>query len=65
VLRSSLDALRLFHLLRRWSDTTSFGLPGDLYQSRIEYVATWERSAPGGRFRGDHEGVGVRRRRSE
>lgn len=56
VLRSSLDALRLFQLSRRWSDTTSFGLAGDLYQSRIEYVATWERSAPGGRFRGDHEG---------
>jgi len=55
-LRSSLDALRLFHYSRRRSQTTSFGLPGDLYQSKIEYVSTWERSAPGGRFRGDVAG---------
>jgi hypothetical protein len=55
-LRSSLDALRLFQLSRSWTETTSFGLPGDLYQSRIEYVTKWDRSAPGWHFRGDHPG---------
>lgn len=51
--RTSLDALILLQHARRTTDTTSFGLPGDLYQSVIEYIAVWERSAPGGRFRGD------------
>jgi hypothetical protein len=54
--RASLDALRLFQLSRRISETTSFGLPGDLYQAKIEYVAVWEYSAPGWRFRGDSAG---------
>jgi hypothetical protein len=54
--RASLDALRLFHLARRTTYTTSFGLPGDLHQSRIEYIAIWERSAYGARFRGDPAG---------
>lgn len=54
--RMALDALRLFQLSRRVDRTTSFGLPGDLYESLIEYVAVWERSAPGGRYRGDFPG---------
>jgi hypothetical protein len=54
--RAAMDALRLFQLSRAWSTTTSFGLPGDVYESLVEYVATWERSAPGFRRRGDHEG---------
>lgn len=55
-LQSSLDALRLFQLSRRRVQTSSFGLPGDLYQSTIEYVAKWDRSAAGWRFRGDTSG---------
>lgn len=51
--RASLDALRLLQIARRRTHTTSFGLPGDVYRSRIDYVAVWESSAPGGRFRGD------------
>jgi hypothetical protein len=54
--RAAMDALRLFQLSRARSLTTSFGLPGDVYQSLVEYVATWERSAPGFRRRGDSEG---------
>jgi len=55
-LRSSLDALRLFQLSPSWTETTSFGLPGDLYQSRINYVVKWDRSAPGWQFRGESLG---------
>jgi hypothetical protein len=51
--RSSVDALRLFQQSRTRTRTTSFGLHGDLYASRIEYVALGERSASGGRVEGD------------
>jgi hypothetical protein len=54
--RLSLGALRLFARARRQYFTGSFGLPGDLYQSRISYVAVWERSAAGFTFSGDHHG---------
>ncbi|HUF34253.1 MAG TPA: hypothetical protein VMN58_13700 [Acidimicrobiales bacterium] len=55
-LAAALDALRLFQLSRRVTHETTFGLPGDLYSSPIEYVAVWDRAAFGWRFRGDHAG---------
>jgi len=54
--RLSLGALRLFQRARRITQTSSFGLPGDLYQSRIDYVAVWQRSAAGFTFVGDNHG---------
>jgi hypothetical protein len=51
--RAALDALRLFQLSRLERTSATFGLPGDLYRSRIEYVSVWKNSAPGGRFRGE------------
>lgn len=51
--RSFVDALRLFQQSRTRAHTTSFGLHGDLYASRIEYVAIGKRSASGGRVEGD------------
>lgn len=40
--RASISALRLFQLARRkWTEST-FGLPGDLHSSLIEYIAVWE-----------------------
>jgi hypothetical protein len=36
--------------------TTSFGLPGDVYVARIDYVTVSEGSAPGWRHFGDHIG---------
>lgn len=56
--RGALDGLRLLQLARRTTRTTSFGLPGDVYRSRIDYIAIWDNSAPGGRFRGS--GIGWR-----
>jgi len=37
--RAALDCLRLFHLSRREWETAAFGLPGDVYQAPIHYVA--------------------------
>ncbi len=56
-LRASLDALHLFQVSRSLVRPTRFGLPGDLYRSRIEYVAVWNNAVLlGGRFRGDTAG---------
>jgi len=54
--RLSLGALRLFARARRQYFTGSFGLPGDLYQSHVSYVAVWKQSAAGFTFSGDHRG---------
>ena len=55
-LRESLDALRLFQLSRQTMQSTSFGLSGDIRASLVEYVAIWEKSAPGSRFVGAYVG---------
>ena len=57
-LRGSLDALRLLQLARRMTRTTSFGLPGDLYESRVRYVELRDPHAigVGGIARGDRPG---------
>ncbi len=55
-LRESLDVLRLFQLSRQTTQSTSFGLSGDIRASLVEYVAIWEKSAPGSRFVGDYVG---------
>jgi len=57
--QASLDVLRLFQHHRSLYEPTTFGLPGDIYRSRIEYVAVWDRSAPGRRFRGGHPGYSL------
>lgn len=54
--QASLDALRVFLLGRRTTHTTLFGLPGELFESRIDYVAVWKQSAVGGKYRGDYAG---------
>jgi hypothetical protein len=55
--RSSLDVLRLFQASRSYTQTTVFGLPGDIYRSKIDYVSVWLKgSAPGWSYRGDHVG---------
>ncbi|MYG73644.1 MAG: hypothetical protein F4197_14375 [Acidimicrobiia bacterium] len=55
-LRASLDVLRLFQLSRQSGHSTSFGLPGDVSESKIGYIAIWENSAPGHRLVGDYLG---------
>ena len=55
-LRASLDVLRLFQLSRQSGQSASFGLPGDVSESRIGYIAIWENSALGYRFVGDYLG---------
>ena len=55
-LRASLDVLRLFQFSRQAGQSTSFGLPGDVSESRIRYIAIWENSAPGHRIVGDYLG---------
>lgn len=56
--RGALDAIRLFDCSRRtWFTGTSFGLPGDLYQSKIRYVRVGRQASVGWLFRGDAEGL--------
>lgn len=55
-LRASLDVLRLFQLSRQAGQSTSFGLPGDVGEARIGYIAIWEHSAPGHRISGEFLG---------
>lgn len=56
-LSAALDALRLFQFARREWRSGSFGLPGDVYQSPIEYVALADQlGAAGFRYRGHPPG---------
>ena len=55
-LRESLDVLRLFQLSRQTMQSTSFGLSGDIRATLIDYVAVWDKSAPGSRFIGEYLG---------
>jgi hypothetical protein len=53
----ALSVLRLFQTSRRrYSNESTFGLPGDLHSAKITYVAVWDRSAFGGTYRGHHPG---------
>ena len=54
--RASLGILRLFQLLRHTIQPTSFGLTGDVMETRIDYIAIWDNSAPGSRMVGDYVG---------
>jgi hypothetical protein len=57
MVRASISALRLFQLARRRStEPRSFGLPGDLHSSVIEYVAVWENAAMGAIHQGHYAG---------
>jgi hypothetical protein len=59
LVQASLDALRLLQFRRALVRPTSFGLSGDIYQSRIFYVKVAERSGVGGHFRGERPGTGL------
>lgn len=56
---SALDVLRVFKESRRvWAGGT-FGLPGQVYESTIRYIAMDARAGVGGLRRGDHLGTAL------
>jgi hypothetical protein len=54
--RAGMSALRLFKLSRATFRETTFGLPGEIEASVIEYVAVWDRAAFGASRRGSATG---------
>jgi hypothetical protein len=55
-IRTALDALRLLQMSSSITKVTSFGLPGELFQSHVDYVVTRDYAFPSWRRRGEYLG---------
>ena len=54
--RTAVELLRVFQQSQSRSETTMFGLPGELHSSRVDYLVLGDRTGVGWTFRGHHPG---------
>jgi hypothetical protein len=54
--RTAVELLRVFQQSQSRSETTMFGLPGELHSSRVDYLVLGDRAGVGWTFRGHHPG---------